>query len=121
VEPRVVGLLDWELSTLGHPLADVAHSAIAWLSLPDEYGGLLRRDLETLGLPTLKDFEADYAAAARHGVRLSSFHLAFALFRWAVIFEGIAARAKAGNASSENAAETGRLAAAFAQRAAELV
>jgi hypothetical protein len=52
---------------------------------------------------------------------LTTFHLAFALFRWAVIFEGIAARAKAGNAAAENAAETGRLAAAFARRAAELI
>ena len=39
-EPRVVALLDWELSTPGHPLADLAHSAIAWLSRHEEYGGL---------------------------------------------------------------------------------
>lgn len=116
--PDVVAVLDWELSTLGHPLADLAHCAMAWVSKPEEYGGIDGLDLDALGIPQLPAFTAEYSAHARHGQALQPFHMAFALFRWAVIFEGIAARAKAGNAAAEGAAETGRLAEAFAARAA---
>ena len=122
----VAALLDWELSTLGPPLSDLAHSCIAWHSAPDQYGGLLGLDLAALGIPTQAEYEADYyAALARAGVaaepRMSAFHMAFALFRWSMIFEGIAARAKAGNASAADAGAVGGLAASFAARAAGFI
>lgn len=118
---EVAAVLDWELSTLGHPLADLAHCAIIWQTRQDEYGGIADVDLATLGIPDRDTFCAAYAGDARHGLKLEPFHLVFALFRWAVIFEGIAARANAGSASSGDAAKTGALAARFASRAAELI
>ena len=121
VEPRVVGVLDWELSTLGHPLADLGFNAMAWHTRPDEYGGIRGLDLDPLGIPSLEDYVAHYLRAAGRDDGIAPFHVAFALFRFAVIFEGIAARAAAGNAASDDAAETGKLASAFARRAAELV
>ena len=120
-EPHIVAILDWELSTLGHPLADVGHAAIAWQTRPDEFGGLLGLDLAAMGLPTMDGFEEAYAVHATHGARLSTFHRAFSLFRWSIIFEGIAARANAGNASSDDAGANGRLAAVFAAHAAALI
>ena len=120
-QSRVVAVLDWELSTLGHPLADVAHTAIAWLTASDEYGGLIGVDTAALGIPSLDEYVADYNAAAGTPIALTNFHKAFALFRWTCIFEGIAARAKAGNAAADNASQAGQLAANFARRAAALI
>jgi aminoglycoside phosphotransferase (APT) family kinase protein len=120
--PEVVAVLDWELSTLGDPLADLAHSCVyGWHIRPGEYGGLLGLDLKAEGLPALEEFVAEYQAAAGPERRMTRFHLAFALFRNAVIFAGIAARARDGNASADNAAEIGALAPTFARRGLELI
>jgi aminoglycoside phosphotransferase (APT) family kinase protein len=119
--PRVIAVLDWELSTLGHPLADLAHSCIAWESAPEEFGGMAGLDLSVLGIPTRAAYEASYYHAVSNGARLDAFHMAFAFFRWSVIFEGIAARAKAGNAAADNAAVVGPLSQVFARRAAKFI
>ncbi|WP_293859712.1 phosphotransferase family protein [uncultured Alsobacter sp.] len=116
-EPRVVGILDWELATLGDPLADLGFCCMTWHSSPDEYSGILGLDLAGLGIPTRDAFVARYEGLAAPSGRLQPFHVVFALFRFSVIFVGIADRARAGTAADANAAATGRLAVNFARRA----
>jgi aminoglycoside phosphotransferase (APT) family kinase protein len=119
-EPRVLGILDWELSTLGHPLADVGFCSMAWHTTPEEYGGIRGLDLTGLGIPSQAEFVARYCAEAPPTAPLQPFHIVFSLFRFAVIFVGIADRVRAGTAVAENAAQLAPLAARFAERGLEL-
>lgn len=121
-EPRVIGVLDWELSTLGHPLVDVAFNSQAWRMAPDENGGLLGLPLAELGIPTEEDYLERYYALAGSSERMTGFHQVFAMFRGAVGSAGVAARGEGGNAFLPDAARVGRkLAVAYAARGLSLM
>ena len=108
-EPRIIGVLDWELSTLGHPLADFSYHMMSWRIDPSLWRGIAGLDLLTLGIPSEGEYLHMYAS--RTGLDPGqhwNFYLAFNLFRMAAILHGIAQRAAAGNAASANAVETGR-------------
>lgn len=119
--PVVAGILDWELSTLGHPLADLGFCCMMWHCAPDEFGGIRGLDIATLGIPTKREFAAHYAECAPGVPSLEDFHVVFALFRFAVIFVGIADRARAGNAADANAAKYAHLPQSLARRGLELI
>ena len=120
-EPRVIAILDWELSTLGHPMADLGFCVMPWNSAPDEYGGILGTDWAAAGIPTQGEFNAEYQAHAITDMSLTPFHQAFALFRFAAIFVGIADRARSGTAASAEAADLAPLAERFAIRALDII
>jgi aminoglycoside phosphotransferase (APT) family kinase protein len=119
--PEVVAVLDWELSTLGHPLADLGFCCLPWHTAPEEYGGILGLDRNALRLPEQRDFTERYYASAPRTPPLAPFHIAFALFRFAVIFVGIADRSRTDNAVSANAANVGSLAVRFAGRGEAII
>jgi len=117
-EPRVIGILDWELSTIGDPLADFAYHAMTWRVTPALFRGLAGIDFAASGIPD----EAAYVAAycrrtGREQVASWEFYMVYSLFRIAAIVQGIAKRAIEGTAASEEAREVGRLARPFADQA----
>ncbi|HLO95440.1 MAG TPA: phosphotransferase [Burkholderiaceae bacterium] len=129
-EPRVLAILDWELSTLGHPMADFSYHCMSWhIRKAGAAQGLAGLDLAALGIPSEADYirrycertgRADVAAVQRDW----NFYMAYNLFRIAAILQGIAKRVEDGTASSERAREAGagarplaELAWQFAQKA----
>lgn len=107
VDALVIGILDWELATLGPAVADLTHNCISYFMPPGHPSSLLSHDLNALGIPDERDYLDHYASVAGVARLPGRFHRAFALFRLAVITEGIVARAKAGIASSSRALEVG--------------
>ncbi|MDA8746723.1 phosphotransferase family protein [Litoreibacter sp.] len=106
--PRVVAVLDWELSTLGHPLADLAYQCMQW-RLPNRGGmrGLGGLDRTAMGIPTEREYVSTYCA--RRGIEPPdnwAFYLAFSFFRLAAILEGVVRRAHDGNASNPETARS---------------
>jgi acyl-CoA dehydrogenase len=114
-ELRVIGVLDWELSTLGNPLADFAYQCMAWRIAPTLWRGIQGLDLKSLGIPSEAEYIAMYEK--RIGRPIAEhwpFLMAYNLFRISAILHGITKRAMDGNANASDAIENGKKAGALA-------
>ena len=119
-EPRILAVLDWELSTLGHPLSDFAYHCMTWRLSPGLFRGIKGYDLKALGIPGEQEYVAMYCQrTGRASIPAAEFeyYLAFNMFRLTAILQGIMARALQGNASSQEAVETGKRARPLAEEA----
>jgi len=109
-EPRIIAILDWELSTIGHPLADIAYNAFTWRSHSPGWGSLDGVDFAASGIPTEAAYVAAYCARTGRGaIEDWPFLMAFSIFRLASISQGVYRRVLAGVAASEREAVNGCL------------
>ncbi len=124
-ELRVIGVLDWELSTLGDPISDFAYHCMSWHIPHDLWRGIGGVDLSKLGIPDETTYRQWYARHSGQDVSVDDttwrFYLGFNLFRMAAILHGIAERAQQGNANAADAIETGNKAAPLAKLARRIV
>jgi aminoglycoside phosphotransferase (APT) family kinase protein len=117
-EPRVIGVLDWELSTIGDPLADFAYHALTWRVTPELFRGLAGVDFAALGIPDEAEYVDAYRAHTGRGpIANWEFYLVYSLFRLAAILQGIAKRAIDGTAASADAVATGATAIPMGEQA----
>ena len=118
-EPRILAVLDWELSTLGHPLADFSYHCMSWHIPPGQFRGIAGLDLAALGIPALREYVARYCERTSKAIREEDFdfYLAYNMFRLAGIMQGIMKRYVDGTASSAAALENGKAARPMAEMA----
>lgn len=116
-EPRILALLDWELSTLGHPLADFSYHLMSWHIPPGQFRGIGGLDHAALGIPTEAAYIARYCERTGKTIRHEDMHfyLAYNMFRMAGILQGIMKRHADGTAASEQALQSGRAARPLAE------
>ena len=108
-EPRVLAVLDWELSTLGHPLSDFAYLMMSWRLQAGVFRGMAGNDFAALGIPTEREFIAAYCRrSGRESIPGFEYYLIFNLFRIAAILHGVWARALQGNAADKDGLEMGQ-------------
>jgi aminoglycoside phosphotransferase (APT) family kinase protein len=121
-EPRVIAVLDWELSTLGHPLGDFTYHLMSWRLAPAVFRGIAGVDFAALGIPAEQEYIKAYCQrTGRDGIPNLDFYMAYNMFRIAGILQGIMGRVKAGTAASQHAIESGKRARPIAEQAWALV
>ena len=118
-QARIIAVLDWELSTLGDPIADFSYLMLNWISPPDGRAGIGGLDHAALGIPTMDEAVARYVARTGFPVPPMDWYFAFNLFRLAGIIQGIKKRVIDGTASSAHAREMSDRVLPLVQRAYE--